>query len=94
MKSSMILDVLKVWIKNYGGSYKTIQGRKGDRLDEYLIGNNELKNTYIVKDKKKIYYIVDYNKNASKPLKNIISSQNSKKLNEKDLLNLLKIGMN
>ena len=53
MKSSMILDVLKTWIKEYGGSYKVIQGRKGDRIDEYLIGNNEIYNTYIVKDKKK-----------------------------------------
>ena len=35
MKSSMILDVLKVWIKEYGGTYKVIKGRKGDRLDEY-----------------------------------------------------------
>ena len=53
MKSSMILDVIKVWIKKYGGTYKVIQGRKGDRLDEYLIGVNEIKYTYIKRDKKK-----------------------------------------
>ena len=43
---------------------------------------------------KKIYYIIDFNKNSTKPLKNIISSQNSKKLSEKELLKLLEIGMN
>ena len=94
MKSSMILDVLKVWIKEYGGTYKVIKGRKGDRLDEYLIGMNEIKYTYIKREKKKIYYIIDFNKNSTKPLKNIISSQNSKKLSEKELLKLLEIGMN
>ena len=90
----MILDVLKVWIKEYGGTYKVIKGRKGDRLDEYLIGMNEIKYTYIKRKKKKIYYIIDFNKNSTKPLKNIISSQNSKKLSEKELLKLLEIGMN
>tara|TARA_B100000674_G_C37665672_1_gene834649 strand:- start:340 stop:822 length:483 start_codon:yes stop_codon:yes gene_type:complete len=94
MKSSMILDVLKVWIKKYGGRYKVIRGRKGDRLDEYLIGSNEIKNTFTIKDKKKIYYVVDYDKYASRPLKTIISSQNSKKLNENELIRLLEIGMN
>ena len=93
MKSSMILDVLKTWIKEYGGSYKVIQGRKGDRIDEYLIGNNEIYNTYIVKDKKKIYYIIDYNKKSLRPIKKIISSENSKKLNKRELIDLLKIGM-
>ncbi len=93
MKSSMILDVLKTWIKEYGGSYKVIQGRKGDRIDEYLIGNNEIYNTYIVKDKKKIYYIIDYNKKPLRPIKKIISSENSKKLNKRELIDLLKIGM-
>ena len=89
----MILDVLKTWIKEYGGSYKVIQGRKGDRIDEYLIGNNEIYNTYIVKDKKKIYYIIDYNKKPLRPIKKIISSENSKKLNKRELIDLLKIGM-
>ena len=94
MKSSMILDVLKVWIKKYGGRYKVIRGRKGDRLDEYLIASNEIKNTFTIKDKKKVYYVVDYDKHASRPLKTIISSQNSKKLNENELIKLLEIGMN
>ena len=41
MKACKLIDIIKVWIKNYGGSYKIIKGRKGDRLDEYLIGDNE-----------------------------------------------------
>ena len=43
MKSSKMIDILKVWVKKYGGKYKIIKTRKGDRLDEYLIGEDELK---------------------------------------------------
>ena len=34
----LIDQIIKIWIKNYGGTYKIIESRKGDRLDEYLIG--------------------------------------------------------
>tara|TARA_B100000575_G_scaffold120605_1_gene95985 strand:+ start:274 stop:1218 length:945 start_codon:yes stop_codon:yes gene_type:complete len=93
MKASLILDVIKAWIKEYGGTYKIIKGRKGDRFDEYLIGNNEIEHTYKIKIKNKIYYIVDPNKKVSNSVRTIISSKNSKKHNERELLELLKIGM-
>ena len=43
MKSAKMIEFLKVWTKKFGGKYKIIQSRKGDRLDEYLIGEDELK---------------------------------------------------
>lgn len=92
MKSAQIKDVLKVWIKHYGGKYKVINERSGDRLDEYLIGINEIKNTYKIVSSKKVYYVIDFNKIANKPLNKIVSSENSKKLNNKEILNLINIG--
>ena len=74
MKSALILDVLKIWIKNYGGKYKIIGNRKGDRIDEFLIGDNEFKNTYEIKSNNKIYYIIDYEKNFKNHIQSIISS--------------------
>ena len=94
MKSSLIIDVLKVWIKNYGGSYKIIANRKGDRLDEFLIGSNEIHHAYKVNTKNKIYYVIDFNKKAKNCVNKVISSKNSKKLNNKEISKLLKIGMN
>ena len=94
MKSSLIIDVLKVWIKNYGGSYKIIGNRKGDRLDEFLIGSNEIQHAYEVNTKNKIYYVIDFNKKAKNCVNKVISSKNSKKLNNKEISKLLKIGMN
>ena len=94
MKSCKLIEIIKVWIKNYGGSYKIIKSRKGDRLDEYLIGNNELEFTTKIFKNKKIYYLIDFEKKAKKPLKKIISSENAQKLNTKEISELLEIGLN
>lgn len=93
MKSSKILDVIKVWIKKYGGRYKVIKSRDGDRLDEYLIGSNELDYANKVKYNNKLYYIIDFNNKSKKPIKKIVSSKSSKKLSEAEIIKLLKIGL-
>ena len=94
MKSCKLIEIIKVWIKNYGGSYKIIKSRKGDRLDEYLVGNNELEFTTKIFKNKKIYYLIDFEKKVKKPLKKIISSENAQKLNSKEISELLEIGLN
>ncbi len=94
MKSCKLIDIIKVWIENYGGSYKIIKGRKGDRLDEYLIGQNELKNTFKILKNKKLYFLINYEKTSKKPLKKIISSETASKLNKKEILKLIQIGHN
>jgi len=94
MKSSRMIDFLKVWKKNYKVNYKIIENRKGDRLDEFLIGKEELKYSYSLQLNKKKYYVVDFNKLSKKPLKKIVSSQNAKKLKEKEIKNIIEFGLN
>ena len=94
MKACKLIDIIKVWIKNYGGSYKIIKGRKGDRLDEYLIGNNEINFTKKIYQNKKLFYLIDFEKKSSKPLSKIISSENASRLNKDEIYNILKIGLN
>jgi FlaA1/EpsC-like NDP-sugar epimerase len=94
MKACKLIDIIKVWIENYGGSYKIIKGRKGDRLDEYLIGENELKFTTKIYKDKKIFYLINFEKNSSKPLSRIVSSENALRLSKSEILNLLKLGLN
>ena len=89
MKSCRLIDIIKVWNKKYGGSFKVIKGRKGDRLDEYLIGQNELEFTTIIYKNNKIYYLIDFEKKSKKPLKKIVSSKNSQKLNNKEILEII-----
>jgi len=94
MKSSKMIDILKVWIKKFGGKYKIIQTRKGDRLDEYLIGQDELKYAEVLKIRNKKYFIIDFNKISKKPLKKIVSSKDAKKLTESEIEKIIKFGLN
>ena len=89
MKSCKLIDIIKVWNKKYGGSFNIIKGRKGDRLDEYLIGQNELEFTTIIYKNNKIYYLIDFEKKSKKPLKKIVSSKNAQKLNNKEILEII-----
>ncbi len=42
MKSCQIIDLIKCWINLYGGKYVITESRQGERIDENLIGENEL----------------------------------------------------
>ena len=93
MKSSKMIDILKVWIKKFGGNYKIIQTRKGDRLDEYLIGEDELKYAEVLKIKGKKYFIINFNKLSKKPLKKIVSSKDAKKLSQSEIEKIIQFGL-
>lgn len=94
MKSAKMIDILKVWVKKYGAKYKIIKGRKGDRLDEFLIGEDELKYANEIKIKNKKYFVIDFNQQSKKPLKKIISSQNAKRLNNLEIEEIIEFGLN
>jgi UDP-N-acetylglucosamine 4,6-dehydratase len=94
MKSAKMIDILKTWIKKYGGKYKVINTRKGDRLDEYLIGEDELKYTQELKIKNNKYYIIDFNKLSKKPLKKVVSSANAKRLSDSEIEKIIQFGIN
>jgi len=93
MKSSLLINILKVWIKKYGGKYKIVKNRKGDRVDEFLVGSNEIDYTYKIKKNNKIYFVIDLNKKVRNPLKTVISSNNSKKLSKSEISKLISLGM-
>mgnify|MGYP001260238595 FL=1 len=93
MKSSKMIDILKVWIEKFGGNYKIIKTRKGDRLDEYLIGEDELKYAEVLKIKGKKYFVINFNKLSKKPLKKIISSKDAKKLLQSEIEKIIKFGL-
>lgn len=41
MKSAKIEDLLNVWCDRLGGSWEVVDGRPGERTDEYLVGESE-----------------------------------------------------
>ena len=93
MKSAKMIDFLKVWTKKFGGKYKIIQSRKGDRQDEYLIGEDELKYAKEMKIKNRKYFVIDFNNLLKKPLKQIVSSENAKRLAQSEIEKIIKFGL-
>ena len=93
MKSAKMIDFLKVWTKKFGGNYKIIQSRKGDRQDEYLIGEDELKYAKEMKIKNRKYFVIDFNNLLKKPLKEIVSSENAKRLAQSEIEKIIKFGL-
>jgi len=89
MKSAQIEDILKVWVANKGGKYEKISGRPGERNDEFLVGEIELPYT-VEKNYNGIkHFIISFNQKADKPLPEIFSSANAKRLTDEEILKLI-----
>ena len=93
MKSAQMIDIIKSWINIYGGKYSIIGSRSGDRQDEYLIGEEELKYTIEKKINKIKHYVIDFSKTDKNSIKQIISSSTAEKLSNLDISKILKFGM-
>lgn len=93
MKSAKMIDIIKTWIKIYGGKFSIIGSRSGDRQDEYLIGEEELKYTVEKKINNIKHYIIDFSKTHKNSIKKIVSSSTAEKLSNFDISEILKFGM-
>jgi FlaA1/EpsC-like NDP-sugar epimerase len=93
MKSAQMIDIIKTWINIYGGKYSIIGSRSGDRQDEYLIGEEELKYTIEKKINNIKHYVIDFLKTDKNSIKQIISSSTAEKLSNLDISKILKFGM-
>ena len=60
---------------------------------DFLVGSNEIDHTFKITKNNKIYFVIDLNKKVKNPIKKIISSNNSKKLNEFEISKLISLGM-
>jgi len=89
MKAAQIGDVLRVWIENKGGRWEQIEGRPGERNDEFLIGDLELPYT----SKKTIngitHYVISFNQKVDKPVESGLSSANTDKLTDSEILEII-----
>ena len=93
MKSAQMIDIIKSWINIYGGKYSIIGSRSGDRQDEYLIGEEELKYTVEKKINNIKHYIIDFSKTDKNSIKKIVSSSTAEKLSNFDISKILEFGM-
>jgi FlaA1/EpsC-like NDP-sugar epimerase len=89
MKAACIADVLRVWIENRGGRWERIEGRPGERHDEYLIGELELPHTSELTYEGIPHYAISFNEMATKPTSVSVSSVNAERLTDEEILHIL-----
>jgi UDP-N-acetylglucosamine 4,6-dehydratase len=89
MKSACIADVLRVWIDNKGGRWERIEGRPGERHDEYLIGELELPYTSEELYAGVPHYKISFNRKTPSPLGAPLSSANAQRLTDEEIFEIL-----
>jgi UDP-glucose 4-epimerase len=89
MKSAQISDILDVWVELYGGRWELMEGRPGERNDEYLIGETELEYSSIEKINDITHYIISPNTKSSQGLTEVFHSGNSPRLSKNEIIDLI-----
>jgi len=85
MKAAQLEDIIRVWTKQEGATYEKIEGRPGERLEEFLIGESELEYT-----EERIYdgirhYVLSFNEKSENPLTEVLSSRTAEKLTDDEI---------
>jgi FlaA1/EpsC-like NDP-sugar epimerase len=89
MKSAKMEDILKIWVKRDGISYKQVEGRPGERSIEYLIGELELPYTEEKEINGLMHYIISFNQEHVNNLVEAPSSENAERLSEQEILAII-----
>jgi FlaA1/EpsC-like NDP-sugar epimerase len=89
MKAALIRDILELWVKHRGGSWKPIEGRPGERQHEHLIGEPELLYTAETEFDGIPHYVISFNRPAAKPLPAAISSENAERFTDEEILKII-----
>jgi FlaA1/EpsC-like NDP-sugar epimerase len=89
MKAAQIKDVLDLWIKHNGGTWEKIEGRPGERVDEFLIGELELPHTYETFYDDIKHYVISFNEKSPRPPVSILSSANTERLTDEEILDII-----
>ncbi len=89
MKAAQIQDILQVWTDNFGGEWERIDGRPGERQDEYLIGDLELPYTYEKTFAGVKHFVISFNEKVVNPISCGLSSGNTDRLTDEEILALI-----
>ena len=89
MKAATIADILRVWTAHNGSRWEKIEGRPGERNDEFLVGDLELPYTSEVVIDGVPHYLTSFNEKAAEPLGTGLSSANSDKLTDAEILQII-----
>lgn len=85
MKAAQLEDILKVWTREAGKTYQRINGRPGERNEEFLIGEIELPYTEQLMYNEIVHYMISFNRKVVRPLQHILSSANTERLSAAEI---------
>lgn len=89
MKAAQMQDLLDTWIEEKGGSWERMEGRPGERIDEFLIGDIELPHAYEKVYDNVTHYIISFNEKSAQPLASGLSSANTERLSRDEMTSLI-----
>jgi len=89
MKAAQIQDMLDTWIGIKGGAWRRIEGRPGERQDEFLIGELELAYTCEEIINGFPHYITSFNERVHTPLAIGLSSANTERLTRDEMAHII-----
>lgn len=89
MKAVQIGDMLELWIKHRGGRWERIEGRPGEREDEYLVGELELPYTQEVTFDRVKHYAISFNERSPQPITEELSSLTVERLSNQEILAII-----
>lgn len=89
MKAARIGDILDIWIDRRGGRWEKIEGRPGERMDEFLIGDLELPYTKEIDYGGVTHFVISFNEEVADPVKVGLSSANAERLSEDEIAAIL-----
>lgn len=89
MKAAEIKDLLSVWTETKGGRWEKMEGRPGERDDEFLIGESELPFTRALEFDGMEHYLISFNEKVSNPVKLGLSSANTERLSRNEMIELI-----
>ena len=89
MKAAQIQHLLDLWTEERGGRWERIEGRPGERSDEFLIGELELPYTRAVDYDGVPHYIISFNERVNDSLSEVVSSKTVDRLSRAEMLDLI-----
>ena len=89
MKAAQMSDLLTTWVEAKGGRWETMEGRPGERDDEFLIGDLELPYTREADFGGVRHFIISFNQKVDKPLAVGLSSANTDRLSKAEMLQII-----
>jgi FlaA1/EpsC-like NDP-sugar epimerase len=89
MKAAQIKEILRVWTLHKGGRWERIEGRPGEREDEFLVGDLEIPYTTEVTYNGITHYVIAFNEKSPNPVDSGLSSANTERLTDAEILDII-----